>query len=479
MGFPNLEEGRHKEALTSRQAPQSREVKAETEKTGKMSVTMETQTAHSVEQDPDSKNEGGGVRKSGYPVSDKITESGEKISKPPQKHVSLENRGSDRPDSAKTKHADTIGKALLKMGEEELMAEDELFRNASEEITATMSRVESALPIEERFSIFGTPEEIVCFIDSTQTVQRSKEGRYGVLFLDASIDVAQIGRRVIKFIDDPLATVAADQLFSQTGFISPQSVGFSFKSREGTAVRNLIDQHFGPPSQAAQREIDYALQYPSEKGVAMTIISMHHREHQAQAQKTLNTHVLYMTYLDALSWRKAPRRARKAAMKNPQFVKDLGRMILFDTFMGNTDRLSESHFNEGNIMLSKQGAQYQLAVIDNEINLNEDNMENIEAQLVRLISTDGMEACEKIAKELLFGKSGAYESVLPEGAEASTHSCAKTLSHGIMEGAKELSSIIGDQESYNEIFGQLTDAAPAIDYLRQVLEQEINKMEQL
>ena len=50
---------------------------------------------------------------------------------------------------------------------------------------------------------------------------------------------------------------------------------------------------------------------------------MHHREHQAQAQKTLNTHVLYMTCLDALSWRKATEKERQAAMENPQFVKDL------------------------------------------------------------------------------------------------------------------------------------------------------------
>ena len=170
---------------------------------------------------------------------------------------------------------------------------------------------------------------------NADAVRRSGEGVAGVFFVDKGPDTV-----VVKPLDDPGNVEFANKFMEEgMGFEAPQTMSYAKTSGDGTTIKDLLvaNKHVGRTPDEVETQIAGAN---------------------------------YFVVMDMVAGKSIQRLDDNEAMgfiTDANALKDVGRLMMADAFLGNTDRLVGGNVNLGNFFYAAAGTiNAKVTTIDND-----------------------------------------------------------------------------------------------------------------
>ncbi len=195
-------------------------------------------------------------------------------------------------------------------------------------------------------------------------VNRSENGKDGVYFIDSVMDDKSI-RTVVKLVTNPHIQLTGDKLFQLIGVIVPNSYALDKNSKEAALIKEKLSE----------------------------LIDDEDVKEEFVKNLELSDHFMYTEFIEGCSFGSLPA-LNRVQLANPQFMKQLGKVILIDVLCGNKDRLAPKTFNPHNIMV----AAGKPVCIDNLYIYYHEETSSKKQLLTALLS--GEETDPKIIKDL-------------------------------------------------------------------------------
>jgi len=250
---------------------------------------------------------------------------------------------------------------------------------------------------------------------SAGSMTRSGTGAEGVLF------VTSPGRRiVVKFLAKAAGADQADRMLRDAGVEVPDS----------SVVRNTDSDTVGREIRATVQGLLGTLDDAAQAQVTQQMASYGYIQLQdMQAAKPL----------DALT---GPEVATFLA--DPALLHEVGRIAAIDSFLGNTDRLSQKTVNTGNYMLRDTPAGPTLVAIDNELHAAYAKNDALRESEVRFVISDA--GADLVASSFINRLTKSFQLHVPSDGEMDT---AKShIVTGIRAGADEIIRLVGTQQGF-------------------------------
>lgn len=238
----------------------------------------------------------------------------------------------------------------------------------------------------------GSPAQLEALdkkIATVQHIERSEGGILGVIFLKSNRDDGE--QVVMKFLTNASPVRLAENLYKKAGFATANPI---FISRESDTVRAkklaelgkrthiaIADKPGKPPMSNQDRE-----NIIKTRQANLNMLLKAHEEIQISQDVhavTLNDSTMVEDRL-------------LEVLGDRSFVKDLGRLAVYDAFMGNSDRMQPwvigKELNNGNIMVRQTEEGNRLVLIDNDGKISRDDrgMSDLPLQVL-FEKIDGME----------------------------------------------------------------------------------------
>jgi hypothetical protein len=267
--------------------------------------------------------------------------------------------------------------------------------------------------------------ELSLMLDHIESFVRSKDGGTGVFYVtckpfEGKSRYSEEGV-VIKLveIEEGKRVLMADGFLRMLGFCVPRSQCLPRDSTLRPKFNEVIATHLD--------SID--LKYHTQVS-----------NHLSSTQHT----ILMMNRLPATSLKQTPKVQLQRLLNDPDLLVKLGKVIFFDAFMGNRDRLSALTCNLGNIMIDS--GTNTLNLIDHEYSLNLNSSEAIFSSLCALL--DGEDEIEKIIGSLNKSLNLAGIELTPEAID----NLRTNFRLGIQAGLEDLISLFDNPAIYKGIY---------------------------
>jgi hypothetical protein len=200
-------------------------------------------------------------------------------------------------------------------------------------------------------------------------VERSQGGVLGVIFLKSE---AKDGEKVVmKFISHSSGVKLAEHLYQKANFLTANCYFVPRYSEDGRADQllklgerttiTILDKPGQPPITPENRQI---MIQKRQEGINFAM------KFHEDVQVSEDVHAISFND-DAMG----PDRFTEV-MNDPVFVRDLGRLAMYDAFMGNDDRMqpwTPKPINFGNIMVKETDQGNRLVLIDNEAKISSES----------------------------------------------------------------------------------------------------------
>lgn len=131
-------------------------------------------------------------------------------------------------------------------------------------------------------------------------------------------------------------------------------------------------------------------------------------------------------------------------LSNAGLLQEVGRIAAVDSFLGNTDRLSQKHVNTGNYLVRDSPAGPTLIAIDNEIHAAFASDKTVREHEVRFIVSDT--GADTVATALLGRMTNMWQLFAPTDQEMAF--VKDNVRIGIRQGAEDLIRVMGAQPGF-------------------------------
>ncbi len=262
----------------------------------------------------------------------------------------------------------------------------------------------------------GIKENIAYATDITFPAKRSNNV---VIFL-SSDNPSGVKTTVVKTAKNPRAAVAADRFYERMGFTTPNSFAMDKDDPTSKDLLGKIDS------------------FPEMSGEKKT---------KLEKEKTERKHILVMDRIKGRPFNELGVDQVLGVCNNPGICRDIGRMMLFDAFIGNWDRVNEGQCNLGNFILldtrdstaevTPEGKS-RIALIDHEVEVNKTSLPTLHSRIETLLDDT---KCETTIDQL-FAK--FMTQILNQGGDVNllTEDLASRAKEQIKEGIREASKEI-------------------------------------
>lgn len=308
-------------------------------------------------------------------------------------------------------------------------------------------------------------------IKTAKPLTRSRGGIHGVLFLksDASSPL------VCKLVKDPDAICFSERLFTQMGFhtahpyfipvkdetpYSQALIGMAGDFRKGLGSKldifndlekKIADREKKIPEK--DRASDPELQELNKRkaDLSQEIPEVKRQYEGMRLQIKAASHVQVAGFVQGTSFAEMTPIRFQEALSDNQFLKELGKMVLLDAFLGNDDRIqpwAPKQINMGNIMgvgPERTGSGWRVALIDNQSKLQSVEACNIsKAALEGIFEGKHNSSVEKYV-DLLISQAIIKNGNKPVNLDR--ENMIKQMNEGVREAAKQVTeSLSGDRQ---------------------------------
>ncbi len=208
-------------------------------------------------------------------------------------------------------------------------------------------------------------------------VSRSGDGRDGVFYLEHP----EHPKVVVKFCSDVHRHILADRLLGKF-FQVPvyESLSSDMKEAQATVAlvsdkgRGFLQEHLDAAKKKSETE-------HTNQDAVITTFSMRLNG----LNWILDQGLVIAKFMDATAFKDMLASDRAELLSYKKFVFQLGEMMLIDTVLHNTDRVSESICNKANFMVTDDK---ELVCIDHDFNITRDNLPLIRDNLTNLLGKD-------------------------------------------------------------------------------------------
>ena len=206
------------------------------------------------------------------------------------------------------------------------------------------------------------------------------------------------------------------------------------------------------------------------------------------------THVQVGSFVEGKSLTDLHPSQLEEALKDEDFLKELGKMMVIDAFLGNNDRIqpgmAAKPINMGNIMAAKDNqGKWHVVLIDNEAKMDRDFSPVRASTLRSIFGHEGVKPYVNVLCQAAINQKAAREKEVernpdlpqPEGREL--HFESPTMAEFMLQGAVEAAKFLGEtfaSERHLQTFLEASHSNPDMDvaaiqsdiaFLRQVARQ--------
>ena len=229
-------------------------------------------------------------------------------------------------------------------------------------------------------------QQLTNCLAANPAVSRSGDGRDGVFYLEHP----EHPKMVLKFCVDVHKHILADRLVGKF-FSTPGYESLSSDMQEAKAAVSLVSEK---GRAYLQEHLDAAKKMSAQQNVNLDsqIVTLGIRI--KDLDWVIDQGLLTATFLDATAFKDIMASDRADLMSNQKFLHQIGQMMLVDTFLNNTDRISENVCNKANFMIrNSSGNEQELVCIDHDFNITHDNISTINDNLTNLLGegSNGLE----------------------------------------------------------------------------------------
>jgi hypothetical protein len=333
----------------------------------------------------------------------------------------------------------------------------------------TMEAIESAEKMSVAYggSKAASPSRLeelkVSLEDQDRQVTRSVGGRDGVFFLQSSH-----ARPVLKLLvtDGPLVRFS-ERLLEKAGFKTANSYFLMIQNNSSPEEQALCQGVKGVVNELKLR-LEQKAGTQENRGVIDNI----------RLQVLAGKEIQVANKIEATSLSQLNATEFEEALRNDAFLKEMGRMVIFDAFMGNDDRIQPwgmgKKINLGNMMVAETiPGKYDLYLIDNSSKLTSDKGMISRIGLEALLEGKHEAGIEVYAETIVKEASSKYGDEV----QLDKEQIMKNLQEGVQEGAQQILRMFPTQLEVRVLL-EMSETQHALDlntivqhlnYMRKVL----------
>ncbi len=281
-----------------------------------------------------------------------------------------------------------------------------------------------------------TPErlsQLSLILKVNPSVSRSGDGRDGVFYLEHPSQP----KMVLKFCSDVHRHILADKLIEKF-FQTPQYQSLSSDMEEAKNAVDLVSEKGRENLKAQLSELQQLHEqgHPNLQG-KIGLLSDRIRD----LDWILKQGLLTASFVNATTFKDQMASDRVDLFSNKKFLQELGEMVLVDTFLHNTDRVSEYQCNKANFMINEDPSAAKLIIcIDHDFNCSAENLSMVVTNLTNLLKGDGIERRLKLLLEGENLEHGKIAEIIPE------------IQEGVVDAAKTLVQLMHSSKAQQELF---------------------------
>lgn len=267
-------------------------------------------------------------------------------------------------------------------------------------------------------------------------VERSQGGAYGVIFIKSEDKGGE--KIVMKFLTNSAPVRLAEHMYVKAGFATANCYFVPRDSEDGRSAK-LVEI-------GKKTKIDVPLSKnpgvpPTTEQARANMIKI--REDNLRLSIKAHEDIQIADDVHAISFndREMVEDQFVEIMSDPAFVKDLGRLAVYDAFVGNSDRMQPWHpkpVNFGNLMVRQTEEGNRLVLIDNEAKVSQED---------KGLSPDGLKVIFEGNDR--FNVSSYYDVLMAKfpGCKVDKEKFMKAFQEGVNVAAREIvSSYSSDTE---------------------------------